>query len=223
MNQGASRAQAVGPRVDRGVRPRVGSGTVAGRLTPLNTTTAEATGSCMGVAYVARANEPLASWRSRSKPKGFRGCGAHPKVPRTPKDVSAAEQRRVEEPQGSLKRGALNSMAQAEATKHLAALPKRGMCPATSPERADRAAMPKRGPCPRRRVSRGLTFEVRRDRRWDARPDGRIIDNTGRRAWWPAVGPRLDRGVRPQLGKSASGKVRCAPQRSSACRTRRGW
>ena len=46
---------------------------------------------------------------------------------------------------------------------------------------------------------RGLTFEVRRDRRQSARPGGRMISLTWSRAWWFAVGPRLDRGVRPQM------------------------
>ena len=41
-------------------------------------------------------------------------------------------------------------------------------------------------------VLRDLTFEVRRDRRWDARPARPMITNTVARAWWPAVGPRLD-------------------------------
>jgi hypothetical protein len=43
---------------------------------------------------------------------------------------------------------------------------------------------------------RGLTFELRRDRRRDARPDGWMINKARRRAWWLAVGPRLERGVR---------------------------
>src|SRR5882762_3196449 len=46
---------------------------------------------------------------------------------------------------------------------------------------------------------RRLTFEVRRGRRWDARPARPMITNTVARAWWPAVGPRLDRGVRLRL------------------------
>ena len=47
-------------------------------------------------------------------------------------------------------------------------------------------------------ISRGLTFEVRRDRRRDARPRPQkmyTVPVAG--AWWLAVGPRLDRGVRP--------------------------
>ena len=48
--------------------------------------------------------------------------------------------------------------------------------------------------------SRGLTFEVRWDRRQGARPGlaTMIPHNRQSRAWWLAVGPRLDRGVRPQ-------------------------
>ena len=45
---------------------------------------------------------------------------------------------------------------------------------------------------------RGLTFEVRRGGRWDARPARPMICLAASRAWWPAVGPRLDRGVRPR-------------------------
>ena len=45
---------------------------------------------------------------------------------------------------------------------------------------------------------RGLTFEVRRDRRQDARPGlVKMYRVPPARAWWPAVGPRLDRRVRP--------------------------
>ena len=48
---------------------------------------------------------------------------------------------------------------------------------------------------------RCLTFEVRRDRRWDARPGPQKMYRVPPdRAWWSAVGPRLDRGVRPRLG-----------------------
>jgi hypothetical protein len=47
---------------------------------------------------------------------------------------------------------------------------------------------------------RSLTFELRRDRRQGARPDGWMINRAGRRAWWLAVGPRLERGVRRHLG-----------------------
>jgi len=45
---------------------------------------------------------------------------------------------------------------------------------------------------------RGLTFELRRDQRQDARPGPRIMYTVPvARAWWLAVGPRLERGVRP--------------------------
>ena len=43
---------------------------------------------------------------------------------------------------------------------------------------------------------RGLTFEVRRDRRQDARPARWMIASAASRAWWLAVGPRLERRVR---------------------------
>ena len=42
----------------------------------------------------------------------------------------------------------------------------------------------------------GLTFELRRGRRWDGRPARPMITTTAARACWPAVGPRLERGVR---------------------------
>ena len=45
---------------------------------------------------------------------------------------------------------------------------------------------------------RGLTFEVRRDRRQDARPGPvKMYRVPPARAWWPAVGAPLERGVRP--------------------------
>ena len=46
-------------------------------------------------------------------------------------------------------------------------------------------------------VLRGLTFEVRRDLRQDARPARKMICLSASRAWRLAVGPRLDRRVRP--------------------------
>ena len=42
----------------------------------------------------------------------------------------------------------------------------------------------------------GLTFELSGRQRQDARPDGRKMSQPGRRAWWPAVGAPLERGVR---------------------------
>ena len=48
-----------------------------------------------------------------------------------------------------------------------------------------------------------LTFEVRRDRRIGARPARRMIDLGASRAWCQAVGPRLDRGVRPHVAHLA--------------------
>ena len=42
-----------------------------------------------------------------------------------------------------------------------------------------------------------LTFELRRDQRQDARPGlVKMYRVPPARAWWPAVGPRLERGVR---------------------------
>ena len=44
---------------------------------------------------------------------------------------------------------------------------------------------------------RGLTFELSRRRRWDARPGmQKMYSVPVSRAWWPAVGARLQRGVR---------------------------
>jgi len=46
---------------------------------------------------------------------------------------------------------------------------------------------------------RRLTFEVRREQRRDARPGPQKMYTVPvARAWWPAVGPRLDRRVRPR-------------------------
>ena len=56
---------------------------------------------------------------------------------------------------------------------------------------------------------RSLTFELSRHRRWDARPRRQkmyTVPVAG--AWWPAVGARLERGVRPQFG--ANGNLRLA-------------
>ena len=53
-----------------------------------------------------------------------------------------------------------------------------------------------------------LTFELRRDRRQDARPGPvKMYSVPPARAWWLAVGPRLERGVRRHwwlLGKADS-------------------
>jgi hypothetical protein len=48
-------------------------------------------------------------------------------------------------------------------------------------------------------LPRCLTFEVRRDQRRGARPARPMICPTASRAWCHAVGPRLDRRVRPQV------------------------
>jgi hypothetical protein len=51
----------------------------------------------------------------------------------------------------------------------------------------------------------GLTFEVRRDRRQDAKPGPvKMYPVPPARAWWPAVGPRLDRRVRPHSSRAAN-------------------
>lgn len=48
---------------------------------------------------------------------------------------------------------------------------------------------------------RGLTFEVSLEQRQDAKPGpAKMYPVPLARAWWPAVGPRLDRGVRPRPG-----------------------
>ena len=49
------------------------------------------------------------------------------------------------------------------------------------------------------RLPRRLTFELSRDQRRDARPARRMMNQGASRAWWPAAGPRLERGVRPHL------------------------
>ena len=52
------------------------------------------------------------------------------------------------------------------------------------------------------RILRGLTFELRRDRRQDARPGPQKMYTVPvARAWWLAVGPRLERRVRPHLAR----------------------
>ena len=47
----------------------------------------------------------------------------------------------------------------------------------------------------------GLTFELSWHRRWDARPGlAKMYRVPPARAWWPAVGAQLERGVRPHSG-----------------------
>jgi len=58
--------------------------------------------------------------------------------------------------------------------------------------------------CTRDRL-RGLTFEVRRGRRRGRPVAGRMIRTTWRRLACLAVGPRLDRGVRPRLQSRRGG------------------
>ena len=60
--------------------------------------------------------------------------------------------------------------------------------------------------CPKREGARarcfvcGITFELSWHRRWDARPGlAKMYRVPPDRAWWPAVGAQLERGVRPQL------------------------
>ena len=51
-----------------------------------------------------------------------------------------------------------------------------------------------------RGILRGLTFELSGRRRQDARPGlAKMYRVPPDRAWWPAVGAPLERGVRPQL------------------------
>ena len=54
----------------------------------------------------------------------------------------------------------------------------------------------------------GLTFELRRDRRKDARPGlAKMYRVPPGRAWWLAVGPRLERGVRRRCDVCANNLV----------------
>ena len=47
----------------------------------------------------------------------------------------------------------------------------------------------------------GLTFELSWHRRWDARPGlAKMYPVPPDRAWWPAVGAQLERGVRRHSG-----------------------
>ncbi len=80
------------------------------------------------------------------------------------------------------------------------------------PERAVFMAVPKAATFIAWHISRGLTFEVTRDRRRDARPARRMIGQGASPAWWPAVGPRVDRGVRPRgVGDAAAGPTATEP------------
>ena len=53
----------------------------------------------------------------------------------------------------------------------------------------------------------GLTFELTGSQRQGARPDERMISLTARRAWWPAVGAPVERGVRPHCEATADGRA----------------
>mgnify|MGYP003429087831 CR=1 FL=1 len=61
---------------------------------------------------------------------------------------------------------------------------------------------------PATRGFRGLTFEVTRGRRVGARPARTKMYHTASRAWCQAVGPRVDRGVRPRVGWPGAARVR---------------
>ena len=57
----------------------------------------------------------------------------------------------------------------------------------------------------------GLTLEVRRGQRQAARPGlAKMYRVPPDRAWWPAVGPRLDRRVRRRYGRTTA--TRCFGQ-----------
>ena len=52
--------------------------------------------------------------------------------------------------------------------------------------------------------ARGLTFELRGRQRQDARPEPQKMYTVPvARAWWPAVGAQLERGVRPHSARVA--------------------
>ena len=58
--------------------------------------------------------------------------------------------------------------------------------------------------CMRKGELRSLTFELSGRRRQDARPGlARMYRVPSARAWWPVVGPRLDRVVRPHWARFA--------------------
>ena len=60
---------------------------------------------------------------------------------------------------------------------------------------------------------RRLTFELRRDRRQDARPGlAEMYRVPPARAWWPAVGPRLERRVRPHFPRAKDWHYLRAPR-----------
>ena len=64
--------------------------------------------------------------------------------------------------------------------------------------RCARGALPEKAGVATMVGLRGLTFELRRDQRQDARPGPvKMYSVPPARAWWLAVGPRLERGVRP--------------------------
>jgi hypothetical protein len=71
-----------------------------------------------------------------------------------------------------------------------------GACPCSKPEEQGTG-----GIC-------SLTFELRRDQRQDARPGlAKMYRVPSDRAWWPAVGPRLERRVRRHATRDSLGRV----------------
>ncbi len=59
---------------------------------------------------------------------------------------------------------------------------------------------------------RRITFELRRTQRWDARArTGRMYRVPQAGPWWPAVGARLERGVRHHSEPSCQRIALCAP------------
>ena len=69
-------------------------------------------------------------------------------------------------------------------------------------------------------VLRGLTFELTGSQRQDARPDERMICPAAGRAWWPAVGAPVERGVRQRRALPAMawlmGKLCCSGLHATA-------
>ncbi len=73
---------------------------------------------------------------------------------------------------------------------------------------------------------RRLTFELRRDQRQDARPGPvKMYSVPPGRAWWLAVGPRLERGVRPHWfdARASQHFPRIATTRKARQRRARRW
>jgi hypothetical protein len=214
MYQGALRAKcnAVGPRLERGVRPRLRR--PWGEWHAMNVD-----------APTCRRCPLRACRRGKAAVAGGTRCTPRP-TPRVPKDTSAyawTHASLLHEWTAFLMRSSDMLQAYATATgaarKHGRRQVRGGRDEQKVPANAEGHERCRRSHCLqsatgasrcaarlfrsaarfKRCFLRGLTFELRRDRRYCAWPARRMMNQSASRAKRNAVGPRLERGVRPRL------------------------